>query len=101
MDILITGNISTIAFSLAKQQIEDGHTVVITGAFEEFFTVKKRNLITYEISASDAQYQEIYRSHSFDTVIFIAAQEDTVFEESSSDLSHDFTAKRYHKTAKL
>lgn len=87
MDILITGNISTIAFSLAKQQIEEGHSVVVTGASEDFFTVKNRNLITYEISASDAQYQEIHRSHSFNTVIFIAAQEDYVFDDSSCDLS--------------
>ncbi|MDO9545179.1 MAG: NAD-dependent epimerase/dehydratase family protein [Pelolinea sp.] len=87
MDILITGNISTIALSLAKQQIEEGHSVVVTDATEDFFTFKNRAFVAYKITSSDDQYHEIYRSHSFDTVIFIAAQEDSLVDPIGSNLS--------------
>lgn len=87
MDILICGNISTFVYSLAKQLIKDGHSVVITGERQDYFSIKQRNLVTYDISTSDPQYQDIYRSHSFDTVIFIAAQENYAFIETKPDLS--------------
>ena len=75
MDILITGNISTIALSLAKRLLKDGHSVVITDASDDFSAIKSRNFTAHKMNASDALFQEIYRSHAFDAVFFISALE--------------------------
>ncbi len=80
MNVLITGNISTIALSLAKKLLEDGHSVVVTDASDDFSSIKSRNFAAYKMNASDALFQEIYRSHSFDTVFFISAPDNHLLD---------------------
>jgi len=80
VDILITGNISTIALSLVKQLLEEGHQVVVTNASNDFTAIKSKNFAAYKIDTSDALYQKIYQSHDFDTVCFVSALEDDVID---------------------
>lgn len=75
-NILIAGNISTIALSLAKELLEKGHSAVVTDTSDDFLSIKNKNFSTYKNNSSDDVYQEIFRSHSFDTVFYISAPED-------------------------
>ena len=85
MDILITGNISTIALSLVKQLLEEGHHVVVTNASNDFTAIKSKNFAAYKMNTSDVLYQKIYQSHDFDTVCFISALEDDVIDTGSHE----------------
>ena len=87
MDILITGNISTFALSLTKCLLAEDHSITITGATKEFLSFKARNFTAYKTIASDKQYPEIIKSHSYDAVIFISAQEDYILNSDGPNLA--------------
>jgi nucleoside-diphosphate-sugar epimerase len=88
VNVLITGNISTIALSLAKKLLDDGHLVVVTDASDDFSSIKSRNFAAYKMNTSDALFQEIYRSHSFDTVFFISSLDDHLLDIGDSETTH-------------
>jgi len=56
--------------------LEEGQTVVVTDASDNFLSVKSKNFSAYKKSSSSEIYHEIFRSHSFDTVIFISSPEE-------------------------
>jgi len=85
VDILITGSISTIALSLVKELLKEGHSVVVTNASDDFFAIKSRNFTAYKINTSHALYQEIYRSHAFDVVCFISTLENYFFDSGDPE----------------
>lgn len=92
MNILICGNIKIIARSLAASLLERNHHVVVTGVAEGFLGLKNRNLIEYRASASDDLYTEIFRSHSFDLVIYNDVDESQIIfqaEDGQSRHSHN------------
>jgi len=103
VNVLITGNISTIALSLAKKLLEDGHLVVVTDASDNFSAIKSRNFAAYKMNTSDALFQEIYRSHSFDTVFFISSLDEHLLdngdpETTQSNISLENTLDLCQKT---
>jgi len=85
VDILITGSISTIALSLVKELLKQGHSVVVTNASDDFTAIKSRNFSAYKINTSNALYQEIYRSHGFDVVCFISTLEDCLLDSGDPE----------------
>ncbi len=103
MNVLITGNISTIALSLAKKLLKAGNSVVVTNASDDFSGIKSRNFTAYKMNATDALFQEIYRSHSFDTVFFISSLDDHLLdigdlETTQSNISLENTLDLCQKT---
>ena len=72
---MLSGNLSNIATSLAKKLLREHHTVAAVSTLKGALQIKHKSFTSYSISSADDQYQEIFRSHSFDLVIFIAAQE--------------------------
>jgi len=88
VDILITGNISTIALSLVKKLLKDGHSVVVDDASDDFAAIKSKNFTAYKMNSSDALYQEIYRSHAFDTVLFISTLKDYLSDTDAPETTH-------------
>jgi len=104
VDILITGNISTIALSLAKKMLGYGNSVVVTNASDDFSGIRSRNFTVYKMNASIALYHEIYRSHAFDAVFFISALEDCLLdtndpETTQSNISLKSTLDLCQKTS--
>ncbi|MCD6577403.1 MAG: NAD-dependent epimerase/dehydratase family protein [Anaerolineaceae bacterium] len=87
MNILITGNTATIALSLSKELLKEGHSVVITDASDNFSTIKNKNFAVFKMSTSDALYREIYRSHSFDAVFFISSPENNLLDADNPEMS--------------
>ncbi|MCD6356335.1 MAG: SDR family oxidoreductase [Anaerolineaceae bacterium] len=91
MDILIDGDLTTIAFSLAKGLLKEGHRVIVAGAPDNFSTIKNRNFVTYKMTPSDDLYKEIYRSHTINTVFYIAPQRKGPLENPTLELAHTFS----------
>jgi len=85
VDILITGNISTIALSLVRKLLKEGHSVVVTNASDDFFAIKSRKFTAYKMNASNALYHEIYRSHDFDVVCFISSLENHFLDSGNPE----------------
>jgi nucleoside-diphosphate-sugar epimerase len=88
LDILITGNVSTFASSLTKYLLTEDHSVVVTGATQDFLSFKAKKFAAFKSNPSDSQYEEIFKSHSYDAVIFIAAQEDYLLDSARPNLGH-------------
>jgi len=85
VDILITGSVSTIALSLVKELLKQGHSVVVTNASDDFAAIKSRNFSAYKINTSNTLYQEIYCSHGFDVVCFISTLEDCLLDSGDPE----------------
>ena len=74
-DIFIAGDLSTIGFSLVKKLLEEGHSVVVAEAPDDYHSIKNRNFTAYTTTVSENVYLEIFQSHSFDTVVYIPMQD--------------------------
>lgn len=84
MNILITGNQSIIARSLAGFLLDRNHYVIFTVAGEGFKDEKRKNLTEYHIRSGDTLYPEVFRAHAFDLVIFVATDESGFLADDDS-----------------
>ena len=86
-NILIAGNISTIAPSLVEELLAEGHSVVVIDASDNFLSINSKNFSAYKKNSSGAIYQEIFRSHSFDTVFFISNPEEYCLDNGDPEVN--------------
>ena len=99
MEILITGDLRTFASTLAVELLDDGHRIVVSDHFHAMRKIKNKNFTSYEMSHIDALFGEIFHAHSFDTVIHIAPQSNTVLDRRA--LEERSTSGELEKTLSL
>ncbi|MCE1255457.1 MAG: NAD-dependent epimerase/dehydratase family protein, partial [Anaerolineae bacterium] len=81
MNILITGDISSIAASLAIRLSQNKQKVVVAGA--NFPDLKLRDVIYHPVLSSDELYSEIISAYRFDAVVFLSTREELLFNSSA------------------
>lgn len=84
LNILVAGNKKIIIPSLIKFLLSRGHHVVMSGSGMDNDIPKKNNLITYPYEAADDFYSEMFKSHSFDLVIYNASDESGLISKNNT-----------------
>lgn len=79
MEILITGNLSSLAGTLAEKLSHEKHKVVFAScdAKEENFAGK--DIVVHQIDPTDELFQQLLGSYRFDAMIYIAPREEHFF----------------------
>lgn len=76
MNILITGNLASLAGTIVRKFIDEGNKVVLVGSEIEGIQADSKHISTHLINSEDALFSQILSSYHFDTVIFLAPREE-------------------------
>jgi nucleoside-diphosphate-sugar epimerase len=76
MNILITGNLFSIATSLAKRLAKEKHRVILAAEGSKDLGIEINNVIVHSLSPSEMLFQDALSSYKFDVVIYIATREE-------------------------
>ena len=80
MNVLITGNIFSLATSLAREFLRQGNKTVIVSEFVEQLEIQEKGLIKHSISPTDNMFHDIFSAYKFDTVIYISTREEQLLD---------------------
>lgn len=76
MNILITGNLFSIATSLAKRLAKEKNRVILAAEESKDLGIEINNVIIHSLSPSEMLFQDALSSYKFDVVIYIATREE-------------------------
>ncbi len=85
MNILITGNLSSLATSLAKEFAKEKNRVVLSSYNLGQVDVKLNNLILHSMNPSEAIFRDALSSYKFDVAIYLSTREE-LLDDSGDDL---------------
>jgi nucleoside-diphosphate-sugar epimerase len=76
MNILITGNLQSLATTLAKDFARDGNKIVLVSEQAEQLELRKRNIIIHSYNPADKIFRDIMSSYKFDVAIYLSVREE-------------------------
>lgn len=85
MNILITGNLSSLALSLVNRLPKEKNKIIVASKGAEKFDFKLSNVIVHSVDPSESIFRETIPSYGFDVVIYIATREEQLTEEDGFD----------------
>lgn len=88
MNILITGNLSTLAKTLAQEFSKDRNKIILVGDDLNGLGINAKNVSTHSIDPAHSLFQDVMAAYNFDIVIYLAAR-----EEQLLSASHENSAK--------
>jgi len=78
MNILITGNLFSIATSLAKKLAKENNRVVLASEESKDLAIVINNVIVHALNPAETLFQDALSSYKFDAVIYIATREEQI-----------------------
>ena len=82
MNILITGNLSSLAISLVKEFAKENNKIIVAADGAENLGIKLRNVSIHTISPSEGVFRDTLPSYGLDVVIYISIREEQLYDES-------------------
>ena len=76
MNILITGNLTSIAPTLAKELAKEKNKVVLAGENIDSLHINRKNVIIHSIDPSETLFQDVLSSYNFDFAIYCSTREE-------------------------
>jgi nucleoside-diphosphate-sugar epimerase len=80
VNILITGNLSSLAVPLAKEFIKEKNRIILAADDASNLDVKLDNVILHSINPSEKIFRDALSSYKFDVVIYLATREEQLDE---------------------
>lgn len=85
MNILITGNLSSLAMPLAKELARNKHKVVLASSKVKGVTTSgEDNIVFHLIDPAEAVFREAFDSYKFDVIVFLPTREEQFIEDRDS-----------------
>ena len=85
MNILITGNLSSLAVPLAKELARNKHKVVLASSVaREIDTFENNNLVFHLIDPAASVFREAFDSYKFDVIVFLSTREEQFIEDNDA-----------------
>lgn len=84
MNILITGDLTSFASTLAKGLAKSKKKVVVAGEKAKGLRVDKKKIVLHPINPSDSLFRDALSSYNFEFVIFIATREEDMLAENKN-----------------
>ena len=94
MNILITGDISSLALPIAKEFAKERNKVVVAGENTESFIVDTKNIVLHPTNPAKRLFKDAMTAYKFDVVIFIATREEQLKENEEFDSGIQLDALR-------
>ena len=86
MNILITGNLNTLASTMAQELSRDKHKIVLAAKnIKSIFKKNESKLLLHSISPSHPDFADAMTSYKFDSVIYFATREEQLDTESEAE----------------
>ncbi len=82
MNILITGNLTSLAVSLVKGFPKEKNKIIVASNDAEKLGIKLNNVVVHSINPSESIFRDSIPSYGFDVVIYISTREEQLFEEA-------------------
>lgn len=94
LNILITGDISSLALPIAKEFAKERNKIVLAGENTESFIVGTKNIVVHPINPAKRLFKDAMTAYKFDVVIFIATREEQIKENGEFDSGTQLDALR-------
>ncbi len=86
MNILITGNLHSLATTIAREfSKEKNKIVVVSNDTKALFKLNNRNITVHEINPADQVFIDVLSSYKFDIVIYISTREEQILWDIGKD----------------
>ncbi|HLO13480.1 MAG TPA: NAD(P)-dependent oxidoreductase, partial [Anaerolineales bacterium] len=92
MNILITGNLSSLATTFAKEFAKQKHRVVLVSPDADKLNPKPKNTILYSIDPARDIFRDAMSAYRFDIVVFISTREEQLNERVDPDTGRQLDA---------
>jgi len=76
LNILITGDLSSLSGCLARKFQKEGHKVILAGSDPAIMTEKLRRVTFHKIAVDDVLFRKTLSRYRFDVVVFIGSREE-------------------------
>lgn len=80
MNILITGNLSSLAVPLAKEFVKEKNKVILASHDASKLGIKLNNVILHSINPSEKIFRDALSSYKFDVIIYLSTREEQLDE---------------------
>lgn len=80
MNILITGNLSSLAVSLSKEFIKEKNKVVLASYNVNDLGIKVDNVVLHSINPSEKIFLDALSSYKFDVVLYLSTREELLVD---------------------
>jgi nucleoside-diphosphate-sugar epimerase len=94
VNVLITGNLSSLAFSLIKEFPRKNDRFIVASDNAEKLNIKLSNVAVHAINPSDSIFRDSMHSYGFDIVIYISTREEELFKETDFNTGHQLDGLR-------
>ena len=81
MNILITGNLSSLAVPLAKEFVKEKNKVILASYNASKIDLKLNNVILHSINPSEKIFRDALSSYKFDVTIYLSTREEQLDEK--------------------
>ena len=82
MNILITGNLSSLAVALTKEFVKEKNRVVLASYNVDSLDLKLGNVILHSINPAEKIFRDALSSYKFDVVVYLATREEQLDENA-------------------
>ena len=79
MEILITGNLSSLAGTLAEKLSHEKHKVILASCDAKEENFANKDIVVHQIDPIDELFEQLLGSYRFDAIIYIAPHEEQFF----------------------
>jgi UDP-glucose 4-epimerase len=80
VNILITGNLSSLAVPLAKEFVKEKNKVILASYNASKLDIKLNNVISHSINPSEKIFRDALSSYKFDVIIYLSTREEQLDE---------------------
>jgi nucleoside-diphosphate-sugar epimerase len=94
MNILITGNLASLAATFAKEFAKRKHRVVLSADGADQLGIKSDNTMVHSIDPARDIFRDAMSSYGFDVVVFISTREEQLYEEDDFNAGHQLDGLR-------
>lgn len=94
MNILLCGNLTSLAATLVKELVKRKHRLVLASDDADRLGIDAENTIVHPVNPAGNIFRDAMSSYGFDIVIYIAAREEQVYEENDFNTGHQLDGLR-------
>lgn len=82
MNILMTGNLSSMTTSIVDEFVKRKHHLVLVSEDADKLGIRSSKIIVHAANPADLIYRDVVSSYGFDIVIYLATREEQFFDEN-------------------
>jgi Nucleoside-diphosphate-sugar epimerases len=94
MNILITGNLASLAATFAKEFAKRKNRIVLSADRAEKLDIKLNNTILHSIDPAGDVFRDAMSSYGFDVVVFISTREEQLYEQDAFNTGYQLDGLR-------